>query len=145
MPFSTYSFTDLAMVINHPDVGSFTLNGQGVGDISFDPLTEKSAHDVGNDGNVMVSKIKGNNAQVTIQCQQTSELYKYLLACFNASLESNAQSWAGMTIFAREVTGGSQHEANGVSFQKKPTKSYGKQGQMISWVLMAAEYHEDPV
>ena len=138
--FTTYSFTDLSGVIAHQLVGSYIFTGQvGAGSVGVSMATEKTAHDVAADGSVMVSKIPGNNGQVTIEAQQTSDLHKWLLAAFNIILNADTSDWAAMAITLRNVSDGTSHICNGVSFQKMPDKGYQAQGQRVTWVMMAAD------
>lgn len=136
---TTYSFSDLSGAIAHPLLGAYTFTGEGVGQIDIVMTTEKTAHNVAADGSIMVSKIPGNNGTISIQCQQTSAVHKWLLAAYNALLIADTDQWAMMTATMRNTADGSSHVAMGMSFQKKGDKSYQAQGQMVTWVLMAAD------
>jgi hypothetical protein len=138
--FSTYSFQDLTGAIVHPLVGSYAFAGQeGAGSVSVAMATEKTAHDVAADGTVMVSKIPGHNGTITIEAQQTSKLHKWLLSAYNLLWNADTAQWAAMGITMRNISDGTSHIANGVSFQKIPDKAYQAQGQRVTWVLMAAD------
>lgn len=141
---TTYSFEDLTGFIAHPLVAGYRFNGQGVGEVTVSMATEKSAHDVAADGSVMVSKILGDNGQVSLSCQQTSSLHKWLLAYYNAIKLAPTNQWAAATILLRNASDGTSHMCNGVSPQKIPDKPYQAQGQRVTWVFMCADIQNLP-
>ena len=136
--YTTYSFLDLSGAIFGP-TGFYTFTGEGVGEVIVAMTTEKTAHEVAADGSVMVSKIAGNNGNVTINAQQTSDLHKWLLNWYNALLAGDTSLWASTSLTLRNVVNGTSHVIHGVSPQKIPDKSYQAQGQRVSWILMAAD------
>jgi hypothetical protein len=136
---TTYSFLDLSGAIAHPSFGAYLFTGEGVGEVQVAMSTEKTAHDVAADGSIMVSKVAGDNGTLTIQCQQTSAVHKYLLSAYNFLKNSDTSDWAKMAATLRNVSDGTSHIATGISFQKVPDKSYQAQGQKVSWVLMCAD------
>jgi hypothetical protein len=113
----------------------------GNGDITIRMLTERTAQDVGNDGVVMPSYVAGQNAEVTVSMQQTSQLHKQFLALINllttAADGGDVSGWAGTTMSLRTILDGSGHNLTGVTFQKIPDKSYAAHGQKLVWVLLA--------
>lgn len=138
---STYSFKDLAGAITHPvfPLGPYQFTGgTGLGGVTVSMTTERTQHEVGADGVVMVSKIEGKNGNIVIECQQTSELHKYLLKLFNYLETAPTGQWAMAVIVMRNLFDGTGHIATGVSFSKIAEKPYKAQGQMVSWTLMAA-------
>ena len=141
MRTTTYSFLDLAGAIIHPlyPGGPYLFTGEGVGSANVNMLTERTAHDVAADGSIMVSKIAGNNGQITIECQQTSLVHKYLLGLYNYLVAASAGEWAMAAVSLRNVSDGTSHIATGMSFQKIPDKQYQAQGQMVNWTLFAAD------
>jgi hypothetical protein len=140
-PFNhtTYSFLDLSGVVAHPGVGAFTFTGEGVGSVSVAMAAEKTAHDLAADGSVMVSKIPGNNGSISISCQQTSNIHKWLLAWYNYLMLADTDKWAQTSALLRNTADGTSHLITGISPQKVPDKSYQAQGQQVQWVLMAAD------
>src|SRR5688572_12709967 len=107
MPQHTvYSFSNVNMVINPPGFPSYTVNGQGVGEISIGYINDNTVHDLAADGTVMVSKVAADNGNVSITVQQTSPLHQYLKGIFNALMLAPAASWAGMKISASSINGG---------------------------------------
>lgn len=141
MRHSTYSFLDLAGAISHPffPLGVFQFTGEGVGSITVEMLSERSQHDVAADGSIMISKMAGNNGVITIECQQTSLVHKYLLNLFNYVWQADTNQWAMIAIALRNISDGTSHICTGVSFNKKGAKSYKREGQQVTWTLMAAD------
>jgi len=115
-----------------------TFTGEGAGEITVGMATEKTAHDVAADGTSWF-QIAGNNGQITISCQQTSNLHKWLLAWYNYLRYSDTSEWARTAATLRSISDGTSHIITGISPQKVPDKPYSKQGQMVTWVLMAAD------
>jgi hypothetical protein len=136
---TTYSFEDLAGAVAHPSLGAYTFTGEGVGEIVISMATDKSVHDVAADGTVMVSKVLGDNGTITIKCQQTSLIHKWLLFAFNTLKVSDSSEWAKMGATLRNVSDGTSHIATGMSFKKVPDKSYQAHGQQVTWEIMAAD------
>lgn len=141
MRHSTYSFLDLAGAISHPffPLGVFQFTGEGVGSITVEMSSERSLHDVAADGSIMISKMAGNNGVITIECQQTSLVHKYLLNLFNYVWQADTNQWAMIAIALRNISDGTSHICTGVSFNKKGAKSYKREGQQVTWTLMAAD------
>ena len=95
---STYSFTDVNATINCPGYGSYSIQGEGIGDMTVSKTTDRSVHDVASDGSVMVSKIAGNNGSVSINAQQTSSLHKYLQGLFNYCWQADTSAWTTISM-----------------------------------------------
>lgn len=145
MEVTTYSFTDLAGSISHPTFGAYLFDGTGIGSVTISKATDRTAHDVAADGSVMVSKIAGNNGTLTIECQQTSAIHKWLLAWFNALWQLPTSEWASASITLRNSATGTRHIISGVSPQKEPDTPYQSQGQRVTWNLMCAEITNLPI
>lgn len=142
---TTYSFLDLVGAITHPSIGTYIFSGEGAGSVSVTKATERTAHDVAADGSVMVSKIAGNNGAITIECQQTSPLHKWLCAWFNALWILDTQEWAATSLLLRNASTGTSHACKGVSPQKEADVPYQAQGQRVTWTLMCAEVINTPI
>lgn len=140
--YKVYSFQDIYISFNHPSVGSFSVNGEGAGDVAVSYANDRTAHDVAADGSVMVSKIIANNGNITINVQQVSGLIDYLDRWFNYIDPAPSSEWAKMTITIRDLVRNRNTVCLGVSPQKRGDKSYQAQGQRSPWTLMAAEITE---
>ena len=140
--YSTYAFEDVSCVLRHPSVGSFAVNGAGVGSITFAMTNDVTEHETAADGTVMVSKIKSGNGTIVIEVQQTSPLHQWLTKFYNYVTVASSTEWAQMGILASSPAMQVTHDCSGVSPQKRGDKPYQAQGQMVSWTLMAAIMRE---
>lgn len=142
---TTYSFLDLVGAITHPSLGTYIFDGEGAGSITVTKATERTSHDVAADGSVMVSKIPGNNGAITIECQQTSPLHKWLCTWFNALWLLDTSEWATTSLLLRNGSTNTSHACKGVSPQKEADTPYQAQGQRVTWTLMCAEVINTPI
>lgn len=133
-----YSFQDVVVTFSHPLVGQYTANGAGVGEISITMATDKTVHDVAADGNIMVSKVLGDNGTVAVQVQQTSSLQYWLMNAYNAIKTATSDQWALMSIRIQSIAMQDLHNCTGVSFQQIAERLYQADGQKLTWNLMAA-------
>lgn len=145
-PQTTYSFKDLVGVLTSPAApGPITIAGGniGIGQLTIRMLTQRTEHDVAADGVVMTSYIPGQNAEVTIETQQTSGFHHALLGLYNAivtaSDNGDISNWASLGLSLRTVLDGAGHFLTGGSFQKIGDKPYMAKGGRVTWVLMFAD------
>lgn len=139
MATTTYSFNDIYCVLSHPSFPAYTVNGQGVGEISFTYADDNTIHERAADGSVMISKVKADNGTITISVQQTSDLHKWLKRFFNFLHLQSSASWAEMMINLSSPAGlFDTIVAVGVSPTKRADQPYQAQGQMVTWSFHAA-------
>ena len=136
---STYSFTDVNITISHSSYGSFSLQGEGAGDITVNKLTDRSVHDVAADGSIMTSKIAGNNGNVVVNAQQTSPLHEWLQGLFNYLWQADTDEWAQISCTIEAPKMGKTHICNGGAFLKEADNPYQAQGQRLQWTLLFAD------
>lgn len=136
---STYSFTDVNMTISHPSYGSFSMNGEGMGDVTISKVTDRTVHDVASDGAIMVSKIAGNNGQMVFNAQQTSELHRFLQGLFNYCWQADTGEWAKISVTIVAPKMGKQFYGSWGSFVKEPDEPFQAQGQRVAWTLLFAD------
>ena len=136
---STYSFTDVNATINCPGYGSFSIQGEGIGDMTVSKTTDRSVHDVASDGSVMVSKIAGNNGTVSINAQQTSALHKFLQGLFNYCWQADTSVWTTISMTVEAPKMGKTYYCSGGSFVKEPDEPLQSQGQRVSWQILFAD------
>lgn len=137
---TVYSFLDLSGVISHPAVGtSYTFTGQGVGRVVVSMEEDKTFHEIGVDGTVILGKIPGGAGKLTIECQQTSNIHKWLLYVYQFLIKKDAKEWGRMTAYLRNLNDKTEHTLRGLSYERIPEKSYQAEGQMVVWVLWAAD------
>lgn len=136
---STYSFTDVNATINCPGYGSFSIQGEGIGDMTVSKATDRSVHDVASDGAVMVSKIAGNNGTVSINAQQTSALHKFLQGLFNYCWQADTSVWTTISMTVEAPKMGKTYYCSGGSCVKEPDEPLQSQGQRVSWQILFAD------
>jgi hypothetical protein len=148
MAATIYSFKDLTGVFSHCLAGQIsiggTFNGQiGIGQIVIHMANDITTHEIGVDGAVIPFAIPVYNGVITVQCQQTSVLHKFLLSWYN-SIKSAEQSsgdvsnWANAVMKLRNITDGTSHNVTGISPKVNADKAYAVQGGNVAWTLMAA-------
>lgn len=142
--YTVYSFLDSVLTLMHPQLSPFIASGNvGFHQAVVSMAVDRTQHDVAADGLVMVSIVAGNPGTITIECQQTSPLHKYLLGWLNlvtaAMLNNNVQNAAAMVVFLRNTTTNFQHIAIGVSPSKFADTTYTAQGQHVTWTLHCAD------
>lgn len=145
MAHSTYSFSDITATISHPSYGSYSLQGEGIGDMTISKTTDRSAHDVAADGHIMVSKIAGNNGSVNINAQQTSGLHNFLQGLFNYCWGAPTDEWAQISMSVTAPKMSKTYYCTGGSFTKEPDEPFQSQGQRVSWNLLFADIQRLPV
>lgn len=138
LTYTTYSFADLAGAVAHPSLGAYTFTGEGTGSINIAKAGDDSSVEIAADGTPMITKIPGSNGVITIVCQQTSVIHKWLLDAYNyLKYIAPASEWAQMTLLLRNTADGTVHEGTGICFQKKADIPYQAQGQNVTWTLIA--------
>jgi hypothetical protein len=140
---TTYSYKDTAGAFDSPAVGApLVFGGQiGADTITVTNDTQHGTKDTAADGTVMPSFVAGDSGVVTIVCQQTSIVHKYLLAWLNilktAAMNGDVSNWANTRMLLRNTLDGTAHDIEGVMPNKIPDKSYAANGQKITWTLEA--------
>ena len=118
---TVYSFLDLSGVISHPAVGtSYTFTGQGVGRVVVSMEEDKTFHEIGVDGTVILGKIPGGAGKLTIECQQTSNIHKWLLYVYQFLIKADAKEWGRMAAYLRNLNDGTTHTLRGLSYERIP-------------------------
>lgn len=142
MSYNTYSFKDVTCSMSHPNVGSKSTTGAGIGTITISQSTTKTSHKVSADGRVLVSKLAGDNGTVSITIQQTSEVHKWLLNNWYNYINSSSSStddWAAMVVTIKNNSLGDLTTCTGVAPEKIADIPYEAEGAMITWNLMVAD------
>lgn len=138
---TTYSFKDLTGAFVSPAVPAPLVFG---GQIGCDTIvvgndTQHGVKEQSADGTVMPVFVAGDGGTISITCQQTSNVHKFLLGWLNilktAAMNGDVSNWANSSAVMRNTLDGSAHEANGIMPNKIPDKSYASQGTKIVWTL----------
>lgn len=140
---STYAFKSIDFVMTHPAAGQFSMNGEGMGDVTVTMTNDVSAHHLAADGSVMTSRIAADNGTVTINAQQTSALHKYMERLYNYLLTAENDQWTAATILINDRLNREKITCTGVCFQKRPDTNFQQQGQTRAWVMMAADIQKE--
>lgn len=145
MDHTTFSFTDINMTISHPSYGSYSVQGEGIGDMTISKATDRTVHDVAADGHIMVSKIAGNNGTVTINAQQTSSLHQFLQGLFNYCWGASTDQWAQISSTVTAPKMQKTYYCTGGAFVKEPDEPFQAQGQRVAWNLLFADIQRLPI
>ena len=84
----TYSFEDTVLTISHPNFGTYSAYGTGIGSLSIAYANDVTKHDVAADLAVVVSKWVAKNGTVTLDIMQSSDFNAWLKK-FTAFLENS--------------------------------------------------------
>lgn len=136
---SVYSFSDVTLVMSHPNVGKFTFTGQGLGSITVSRSNDLSQHDVAADGSVMTSKIITKNGTLALAIQQTSAAQKFLKRWLDYLIVAPTREWAQTSAVLYDAASGDSIVLNGIAPQKRADVTYQNSGQQATWNLLAAE------
>lgn len=145
MAHSTYSFTDITATLSHLSYGSYSLNGDGTGDMTVNKTTDRTVQDVAADGHIMISKIAGNNGSVVINAQQSSGLHNWLQGLFNYLVGASTKEWAQLTMNINSLVMHKTYVCTGGAFVKEPDEPFQAQGQRVAWTILFADIQKLPM
>ena len=94
LDYSTYSFSEVTFVLNHPTLGQCVLTGQGVGSIVVAHAQDASTQEVAHDGSVMTNKIYAKHGTLSFSLLQTSSGNAWIDKAYNTLLVADASEWA---------------------------------------------------
>ena len=125
----TYSFEDTVLTISHPNFGTYSAYGTGIGSLSISYANDVTKHDVAADLAVVVSKWVAKNGTVTLDIMQSSDFNAWLTK-FAAFLEnSDTDQFALATMSISNKSTGDSYYCTGVSHQKRADNSFQSQAQ----------------
>lgn len=134
----TYSFEDTSVTIEHPDLGSYSAYGTGIGTLSVSMANDITMHDVAADLAVVVSKSAKKNGTITFEVLQSSDFNAWLKKWYNYVVSASSSKFAQATITVRNTSTDDMYTATGCSPQKLPDNNYQSQSQNRSWAIMCA-------
>ena len=133
-----YSFEDTVLTISHPNFGTYSAYGTGIGSLAISYANDVTKHDVAADLAVVVSKWVAKNGTVTLDILQSSDFNAWLKK-FTAFLEnSDTDQFALATMSISNKSTGDSYYCTGVSHQKKADNNFQSQAQNRSWTMMCA-------
>ena len=134
----TYSFEDTVLTISHPNFGTYSAYGTGIGSLSIAYANDVTKHDVAADLAVVVSKWVAKNGTVTLDIMQSSDFNAWLKK-FTAFLEnSDTDQFALATMSISNKSTGDSYYCKGESHQKRADNNFQSQAQNRSWTMMCA-------
>ncbi|HIT68889.1 MAG TPA: DUF3277 family protein [Candidatus Aphodomonas merdavium] len=133
MNYSTYSFSDHVLVLNHPSLGQLTLTGEGCSNIKVGRSVVASQNDLAHDGSVMTSKIMATNGLLSFSVLQTSSACISLRKWYTYLEKAPSSEWAQITARLENTVNGDVSNMSGGSFEKLPDKTVMDKGQSWIW------------
>ena len=116
-----YSFEDTSVTISHPNFGSYTAFGTGIGSIAVSYANDVTIHDVASDLAVVVSKTAKRMRRFANYIEQAA-----------------TEEFALATISISNRSTGDNYYCTGVSHRKKADNNFQSQAQNRSWEMMCA-------
>ena len=134
----TYSFEDTVLTTSHPNFGTYSAYGTGIGSLSIAYANDVTKQDVAADLAVVVSKWVAKNGTVTLDIMQSSDFNAWLKK-FAAFLEnSDTDQFALATMSISNKSTGDSYYCTGVSHQKRADNNFQSQAKNRSWTMMCA-------
>lgn len=137
MTHSTYSFDDIFFTITLAGE-SYTMAGDGIGELQYEYLPTTSVQDVASDGSVMTSKIIARNARFNFSTQQTSALHKYFISKFNILRDEKTTEWATGTLTITDSLNNIKITAQNIAFERQASATFAAEGGRVQWPMVAA-------
>ena len=143
MPKTTvYSFSDVKVVMYHPNVGQSVLSSQGLGKIAIAASGDLSSHTAMADGYVVVNRLKSSHGMITLEVPQNSSADEFLRKWARYLKHAESYLFALTALNIVDAAGGFTIYCEGVTPQKIPDRTYDAACGMVSWVLLAANVKE---
>lgn len=133
-----YSFEDTEVTISHPQFGTYSAYGTGIGDLTVSMANDVTTHDVAADQSVIVSKHIKRNGSVSFNISQVSDFNTWLKKFTAYIEEADVSEFALATISISNKSTGDTYYCTGVSHKKVPDNQLTSQAQNRSWEMMCA-------
>lgn len=134
----TYSFEDTVVTISHPQFGTYSAYGTGIGSISVGYDNDVTNHSVGADLSVVVSRSPIKNGTVSFDILQSSDFHNWLKKWAAFIEKADPSVFADTTITIQNKSTKDSYVATGCSHTKIPDNSFGSQAGNVSWAIKAA-------
>lgn len=134
----TYSFEDTSVTFSHPNFGTYTAYGTGIGSVNIAYSNDVTIHDVASDLAVVVSKTAKRNGTVTFEIVQSSDFNDWMRRFANYIEQAPTNEFALATITITNRSTGDSYYCTGVSHRKKADNSFQSQAQNRTWEMMCA-------
>ena len=139
---TVYSFSDVKVVMYHPNVGQSVLSSQGLGKISIAASGDLSSHTATADGYVVVNRLKSAHGMITLEVPQNSSADEFLRKWARYLRHTESYLFAQSALNIVDTAGSFTITCEGVTPQKIPDRTYDAACGMVSWVLLAASVKE---
>lgn len=133
-----YSFEDTELTISHPNFGSYSAYGTGIGSVTVAYTNDVTSHTVSADLAVVVSKWVARNGTVTLDILQSSDFNGWLKRFISYLEEAPTDQFALATITLTNRSTGDSYFCSGVSHRKKADNVLQSQAQNRSYEMMCA-------
>lgn len=133
-----YSFEDTTVTISHPQFGTYSAFGTGIGSLSIQYSENESEMEVAADLSVVISKMVRKLGTVTFNVLQTSDFNSWLKKLVAYLETANVDQWALATINISNRSTGDNYFCDGVCPSKQPENNFQSQAQQRSWVMNCA-------
>lgn len=133
-----YSFEDTVCTIAHPNFGSYSAYGTGIGSIAVSYANDVSDHQTSADLAVVISKHAYKNGIITFDILQSSDFNVWLKKLVAYLEEAETNQFALTTITLSNKSTGDTYYATGVTHRKRPDNSLQSQAQNRSWEMLCA-------
>lgn len=133
-----YSFEDTVVTVSHPNFGSYSAYGTGIGSVSVAYTNDVTSQTVSADCAVVVSKWVARNGTITFDVLQSSDFNTWLKKLASYLEEADVDQFALATITLSNKSTGDSYYATGVSHKKRPDNTLGSQASNRSWEMLCA-------
>ncbi len=144
MPKTTvYSFSDVKVVMYHPNVGQSVLSSQGLGKIAIAASGDLSSHTATADGYVVVNRLKTTNGTIQIEVPQNSMGDDFLRRWAKWARATGSPNRIALgTLTITDNISGFKTVCTGVSLQKAPDRTYDRTATNVTYTLLATTITE---
>lgn len=133
---ATYSFLNVnATLIGPGGAVNFGYGSAAAEEgISIEANVDKNIMTIGADGQGQNSLVADDSATITIRVLKTAPANNQLMLMYDLQSATSAL-WGSNVITITDSARGDTTIAQGVSFKKKPTITYAKEGGIMEWAL----------
>lgn len=140
--YSVYSFKDVRCVFNHPDIGQRILSDEGMGKITIQMAGDMSSHTQTANGYTVVNRLESNNGTVTIELPQNSPSDLFIQKALRYLKQCSSDRFALASVTVYDSASKLLYQADGVTPQKKPDRTFDTAAGMIAYAFLSANIED---
>lgn len=140
-----YSFQEVSLSLNHPELGILTITGEGAGTVRVTMEAERTEKKVGSDGVVVFSKVRDRSGGLSVTVFNTSNFHTSLKKWYNYLEQANASSWALTSFTLTSKSTSESTKGTGVAFTKVPDVEYDATSKVVEWGFMVADIQQNVI